>query len=97
MGSGVDGGVYRDPGALQALEGAGTVSVAHALVSPCGSFTAAKSGKKGEKGGGRTVVAALLLLAPHPGLLELLRDWVQQVLHPRRPCDGTSCVSCQDS
>ena len=67
MGSGVDGGAYRDLGALRVLEGAG----------PCGSFTAAKSEKKGEKGGGRTVVAALLLLAPCPGLLELLRDWVQ--------------------
>ena len=31
MGSGVDGGAYRDPGALRALEGAGTVSVARAL------------------------------------------------------------------
>ena len=32
MGSGVDGGgAYRDPGTLQVLEGAGTVSVAHAL------------------------------------------------------------------
>ena len=50
MGSGVDGGAYRDLGALRALEGAGMVSVAHALARVA-HFLRLNQKKKGKKEG----------------------------------------------